>query len=330
MTQSYYLGANSGEGFVSLYEDFPPAAEAFLHIIKGGPGTGKSGFMRAVGAAAEERGMEVHYVLCSGDPGSLDGVYLPALGLAWVDGTAPHVIEPRQFCADSDYINLGRFCRGPLSKEDAQEVHEIGRRHKALYRRAYALLGAAAALEPGQKEPDPETVREISALISEGLSGAGQGSGACSRRFLHAISCQGELWLTEELFQLCTHIIRLDSPSLLDRAAQEARRSGAELILCPSPLCPDRTECVILPELQLAFVERHWPARVTINLDSSGPPDARDAEAALLQKRLTELAVSHLRAAKLLHDEMEAVYKRYMDFPALTEYTQGQIDAIFA
>ena len=68
MKQTCFLGGNSCRGFVSLYDGFPPEEGAFLHIIKGGPGTGKSSFMRAVGAAAEERGLDVHDVLCSGDP----------------------------------------------------------------------------------------------------------------------------------------------------------------------------------------------------------------------------------------------------------------------
>ena len=78
MTSTYFLGANSAQGFYSLYGGFPPRS-GFLHIIKGGPGTGKSGFMRAIGSEAERRGMDVEYVLCSGDPDSLDGVYIPAL-----------------------------------------------------------------------------------------------------------------------------------------------------------------------------------------------------------------------------------------------------------
>ena len=45
MDRTYFLAANSGRGFFSLYDGFPPEG-AFLHIIKGGPGTGKSGFMR--------------------------------------------------------------------------------------------------------------------------------------------------------------------------------------------------------------------------------------------------------------------------------------------
>ena len=69
------------------------------------------------------QGLDVEYVLCSGDPDSLDGVYIPALRAAWCDGTAPHVTEPRIFGASGDYVNLGSFCRLPLSVEDARRIH---------------------------------------------------------------------------------------------------------------------------------------------------------------------------------------------------------------
>ena len=119
MEVSYFLGANTAAGFRSLYGGFCRGAGDYLHIVKGGPGTGKSGFMRAVGREAARRGYDVELVRCSGDPGSLDGLYIPALGLGWVDGTAPHVAEPGVFGADSDYVNLGEFCRTPLCPADA-------------------------------------------------------------------------------------------------------------------------------------------------------------------------------------------------------------------
>ena len=35
----YFLGANTGKGFVSLYEEFcKPESGNFLYVIKGGPG----------------------------------------------------------------------------------------------------------------------------------------------------------------------------------------------------------------------------------------------------------------------------------------------------
>ena len=146
MIQRCFLGGNTCEGFLSLYDGFPPEEGAFLHVIKGGPGGGKSGFMRRIGQAAEARGLEVRYVLCSGDPDSLDGVYIPALHTAWVDGTAPHVTEPKHFGVDGDYINLGAFCRLPLEPEDARQIRELTPRYRALYADAYEKLAAAKKL----------------------------------------------------------------------------------------------------------------------------------------------------------------------------------------
>jgi len=91
----FFLGANSGDGFHSLYDSFVDCAEGdFLWVIKGGPGCGKSSFMRHIARAAENAGCEVEYILCSGDPDSLDGIYLRDLRTAYVDGTAPHVTAP--------------------------------------------------------------------------------------------------------------------------------------------------------------------------------------------------------------------------------------------
>ena len=87
----FYLGANSPGGFYSLYDELLRPEEArSIYILKGGPGCGKSSLMRRVGAAMEEHGLDVEYIVCSGDPDSLDAVVIPALATAIVDGTAPH------------------------------------------------------------------------------------------------------------------------------------------------------------------------------------------------------------------------------------------------
>ena len=144
MDTVFFLAANSGRGFYSLYDGFPERRGVFLSIIKGGPGTGKSGFMRAIGAEAERRGMDVEYVLCSGDPDSLDGVYIPALNEAWVDGTAPHALDPTIFGVTGDYVNLGRFCRTPFSLEHQEAIRRITPAYKALYAEGYEHIAAAA------------------------------------------------------------------------------------------------------------------------------------------------------------------------------------------
>lgn len=89
----FFLGANSPDGFHSFYDqliDLNTAKEVI--IIKGGPGSGKSSFMKRAAAPLTDAGYLTEYISCSADPDSLDGIIFPELGLAFVDGTQPHAV----------------------------------------------------------------------------------------------------------------------------------------------------------------------------------------------------------------------------------------------
>ena len=60
MVTNFFLGANSSAGFRSLYEDFTaPEGNFDILVLKGGPGVGKSSFMKYIGSRAEEAGEDV-------------------------------------------------------------------------------------------------------------------------------------------------------------------------------------------------------------------------------------------------------------------------------
>jgi len=140
-TQTYFLGANSVDGFFSCYDDFCRLEdETFLWVIKGGPGCGKSSFMRKIGRAAEEKGLDVEYVICSGDPESLDGVYIPQLKLAYTDGTAPHVQEVQFPAVRGAYLDLGQFYDQAKLTPYADEIISVNKNYKSLYAEAYKAL----------------------------------------------------------------------------------------------------------------------------------------------------------------------------------------------
>lgn len=95
MVTNFFVGANSGEGFQNLFSEVVDLADTYdLMVLKGGPGVGKNTFMREIGRCMEAAGTPVEYLWCSGDPDSLDGVVLPSIRCAVVDGTAPHGMAP--------------------------------------------------------------------------------------------------------------------------------------------------------------------------------------------------------------------------------------------
>ena len=347
MASSYFLGANGADGFVSLYGGFCRAPGDYLRIVKGGPGTGKSTFMRAIGREAERRGETVEYVLCSGDPSSVDGVYLPGRRLGWVDGTAPHTAEPGVFGADSDYVNLGQFCSTPLPAPDAERAAAITEAYRAEYARAYALLAAAErlliALSP--KAPGAKALQRVDALVSQlvesELSDCAP-SGGSSKRFLGEISCEGLLrdWSSLEL---CKLVYELEdgcglAGALLERLRDRAAELGVGFVECLSPFDCRSVDALIFPAASLAFIRGAGlcPGARRLRLDRlCGSLDEvkamrRELRAARRERdRCVEAACGVLRGAKALHDALETVYRPYMDHLALDAFTAAELARVF-
>ena len=345
MGTSYFLGANSRDGFFSLYSEFCRDKGDFMHIIKGGPGTGKSSFMRKLAHAAQNKGLEVEYVLCSGDPNSLDGIYIPELKTGWVDGTAPHVLEPKCFGVDSDYVNLGIFCNTPLTEVDFSYVNLIYELYRAKYNVAYDFLKSASllrrrALPTVFSEDQMKLFRwEIQDIFKQHVPAA-NGKASIRKRFYRAVCCKGELYLNESVNSLCKQIYVFYSEfdganAALRIAAEEAAKHGVELILSYDPRDTEKLDAVLIPELSLGFVGSGWELEneTEIIMDSVLPKDkTRELRAHLreicrLEDKIVGLACGFLAEAKELHDELEEVYKAAMDFKALDEFTEEYIEA---
>ncbi|MBA4535741.1 hypothetical protein H1Z61_00975 [Bacillus aquiflavi] len=102
----YFSGGNTAYGFYNLFESSLSGLNR-LFILKGGPGTGKSSLMKKIGKKWVEKGYDIEYIFCSSDSDSIDGVIITKLKIGIVDGTAPHVIEPKAPGAIEEYVNLG-------------------------------------------------------------------------------------------------------------------------------------------------------------------------------------------------------------------------------
>lgn len=327
----YFLGANSCSGFYSLYKGFPPAEDSFLHIIKGGPGCGKSSFMSRLAKAAEAKGLEVDYVLCSGDPDSLDGIHIPALHQAWCDGTAPHAAEPEIFGVTFDYVNLGRFCRLPLSPADAQRIRELSRGYRDMYRQAYGWLAAAASIRD-DAAPTRELPRwlrgRISQLLDNEISCVPARPAPPFHCFFSAISCKGQISFGNEISALCKNVYCFEAAAhaALELVRQEAESRGAKLILVHDPLDGDRLDAVLLPCCSLAFVSPGWDIPGQRHISFDAVPLSAQGRPAEPESDALKRGINLLIQAKAMHDELEAVYRPYMDFEALDAFARQQTE----
>lgn len=348
MESVFFLGASTPRGFVSHYDSLFQEVR-HLTIIKGGSGCGKSTFMRAIGRAAQERGLEVSNILCSSDPDSLDGVILPQLSAAWVDGTAPHVLEP-QLCGGSmNYLNFGEFYDSAAMQEKEEEIMSVQRKNAAQYPHVTACLAAADFLR-GSIRLISETpaYQEETAAIAECIAlsackPVGDPQEAFSRRFLSAVTPKGLHFCQNTPASLCgrVYVLRDDyglAPLLLEVLQARAQSLGHTCIACYSPLLPDgKPTHLLIPSADTAVVSESTllpysaPCFCRIDLNSTLPPKKR-ASMEFYVKTVTSLlyqAVAHIRAAKQQHDRMEALCKPFVDFAAVDRLTQKTIRKVF-
>ena len=331
---NFFVGANSGDGFQNLFSHMVDLENTYdLMILKGGPGVGKNTFMRAIGQTMEAAGTPVEYLWCSGDPDSLDGVVLPQLRCAVVDGTSPHVLEPKYPAAVDRYVNLGQFYDLTAAKAAADEVKAYTKAYQAAYVRAYRNLKAARQIELETVAAVKKTfrteraARRTEGIINRELRRKGDEQGKTVRRFLGSITHKGYVWRFDSVEVLCPKVyVFSDSYELagemLKTLHEAAVKNGWDTLVCLAPEEPDRIEHLLVPGLGVAFVTSRpgmdygaKPYR-RIRLDALAAPEnkARLRFQGRVAKLLREEGVRALQEAKANHDRLEAVYNPYVDF----------------
>lgn len=332
-----FLGANTFAGFRSLFESYLAAvAPGRLFVLKGGAGCGKSSFMERVGRRAEAAGLAVERIYCSGDPDSLDGVYIPGWNAMLVDGTAPHVLEPELVGERGFYLDLSRFYRpGRVALGEATAAYQ------AQYALAYRCLHAAGALEAARTLPE-----EAAASIRERALALGrrelrrQGTGGRTLRcWSDAFTGQGLVTLQDSRAALCPRLIGLrGSPAavsaFLEPLAELAGQRGLARVLCPHPLAEGQLRHLLLPELGLGFTGGQGGR--CIHLERMVERACTDRqrrerrELAALQKPLLRRASAALGQARSEHDRLEALVHPLVDFPAVAAQAEALADRLQA
>lgn len=138
-----FAGTNSAYGFHSFFDGYITDDVRRIFLLKGGPGSGKSTFMRKVAEALLHDGYNLELLQCSADSSSIDGFFAPEAGIVMLDGTAPHVIDPHWPGAIDEIIDLDRYSdsAGLTPLRDKIVQHTTSSRN--YYKHAYNFLAAA-------------------------------------------------------------------------------------------------------------------------------------------------------------------------------------------
>ena len=348
---SCFAASNSCEGFKNYYGDvFADTRVDRLYVIKGGPGTGKSHFMRVVARRARQKGYTVTEYLCSSDPASLDGLILhregtPTVGI--MDGTPPHGYEPTLPGAREDIVNLGAFWDSKALAGQKEIITALVKQKSSAYTNAYAALSAAGRMDA---IADALTIScvdhdRIEGLATRLLKDQPRGDAYTPIPALRrGVSMAGKYTLHS--FEMAArHLLIADESYGMGYRLTEAmltvsRACGHRVLVSYHPVYPHKVDGLFHPDTGLCVLvgdaepPENIPTRSLSLRRYADTKALREIRGELrrtlsLREQLTDTALRHLATAATYHFELEKIYAAAMDFPAKEAFAERFCQGVF-
>ncbi|MFO1442311.1 PRK06851 family protein [Bacillus sp. Bva_UNVM-123] len=344
--KNYYAGGNTARGFYSLFESNLQGLER-IFILKGGPGTGKSSLMKAIGSEWVSKGYDLEYIHCSSDNDSIDGVIIPALKVGIVDGTAPHVIEPEAPGVTEEYVNLGEAWDSKALASKKKEILQFNEQISRSFTAAYAKF--AEALEIHDKwekiyidnmnfeKADQFTNKLIEELFRDMKLNK---KPTIKHRFLGGATPNGAVNFVQNLTEQIQkrYFIKgragTGKSHMLKKIAAEAEKSGVDTEIYHCGFDPLSLDMLIFRELGVAIFDstaphEYFPDRAGDEIIDMYEMAVIPGTDEIFAKQIKELrqqykakmkeGTAHLAKAKALHDELEDIYIHAMDFKVVDQ-----------
>ena len=338
MEEKYFAASNSKNGFFSYYSDAFGCAER-VYIIKGGPGTGKSYFMRQVANAAEGTGHSVVYIYCSSDPESLDGILIDRR-IALLDGTAPHTVDAVLPVVRDEIIDLASFLSRSALEGNFSKINELSKSKSLCYARAYDALGAAGKLSAAaEKLVSPYVLKEkLLAAAARYLKPILQSNEYKATNLAQkAIGMRGfSEFSTLEDKAVISFSIRDRygiSPIFLNALIAEAERKKLPSCISHDPVIPENPDALLLCG-ELLFTASPIDGARIVNterfVDKAKISSIKKEYKALVtaKESVQKCAMLALSDAARCHFELEKIYTAAINFTEKEKFTKQFIKSL--
>ncbi|MDO5010830.1 MAG: PRK06851 family protein [Intestinibacter bartlettii] len=334
-TRKMFPGGNTANGFYSFFDYIIPCDVNRIFCLKGGPGVGKSSFMKKMAREFTKMGYDVELHYCSSDPSSLDGVVIKELNVVMIDATAPHTVDPKIPGAVDEILNFGEFWDGEKIEENKDKIKSCNADISECFQRAFRFLKSA---EPIYMDIESKISKcmdwtKVSKMTDEFVekvfAGVEFGGKKAYVRHLFgsAITPVGYLDYSDSLFDGVENIYYLQGDigsgksGLLKALYTRAEQKGLDVEVYHFPLVVDKLQAVYIPALDLAVTtSSRFKDKEIIDLNSCVDEEKLNkyTDEVRFDKDLVDYlmnnAISNLKRAKFNHDIIEDYYIPAMDF----------------
>lgn len=340
---STFISANSQDGFFSLYDSvFNPLSFDRIFVLFGGPGTGKSTFLRGLAQKCREHGWENEEILCSSDPDSLDALILKSgeKRIGVLDGTPPHGRIITSPAVREELIDLGAFWDTARIGAHKEKLLALAEKKKRAYTRAYALLRSFGGVwEEGRLAILPYFDQNKAKRHIHHKLQACKRKGEATHRFMRAFSTKGE-WRAPILEENLQGLLFIGG----NRNAAEIYLTYFENILQDlsiertvfhSPLSPQSIDAIYLKEIKTLLIKEELRGgaeggrRIVADRFFTTLTET-EKERRALRELLGDAALTALKEAGEAHSAMEAYYMDGMDFDALEAFREKKTNDIIS
>ena len=342
--EKYFAASNSSEGFCSYYDEvFNPQNFYKIYVIKGGSGTGKAFFMKEIAKCAELNGFSVRYIYCSSDADSLDGIIINEQKIAVLDGTSPHVYEPKYIGAVESFVNLADFLDERLLMASRKLIENISKeKHKGFERvyrnlRAYRELSENLAniVSPCLKL---EKMKKYAKRFVEGLN---KESGEEEHLLTRAIGMRG-LSSFDTYFENAKIYYEINdyfetAHFMIREIYSSMQENKVNLKISNNPIIKERIDvlCAVNSGLTFEIGNRFDDDARTVNMkrfvDGGAIGKIRHDYRSIVRVRdnVLSLVLDEFENIKKYHFILEEIYGSAMDFAAKEQFTREFCNKIF-
>lgn len=354
-----FPGGNTCYGFYSFYDYIIPGYAEEKIVLKGGPGVGKSTFMKNLAKDCSKQGFDIEYHWCSSDNNSLDGIVIGnKKQICIVDGTAPHIVDPRYPGAVDRVVNLGSFWDDQIIRSNREEVIQLTNDISRLFNRAYNRLKEAKLAYEDWKSHYEEAAdtrainRNIVELTSDLFKNCVPSFQPPRHLFAAALTPEGIVNKANSLVTRDYSIFAVKGfpgtgvSTLFDYTLQQASIKGIYVEVFHNPFDPQEIDLLVFPEAKSVLVDisthivdyaQQLPTtkyKRLLEFNQFIDKVSIDASAKYIYNAINRFeeglkdAISLIQTAKKNHDQLETYYVPAMDFENMAAYRNQLLEGI--